>query len=223
MKKLIILLALFTIVLTLSGCEDLCVGSECVTGEGTGNSNIDTTIIPYMHINGEGAEVEREGVLLFEYESVDFVKYQFSYLSCTCRAANLNYWQVMYIEIYKTGAVKQISFGEVDAPGTHKYNAGLWGDSSPTPGPSADYSDGKYFNEFVEDYIPWLVGKTQADLEGVNLFKDTSVNSYHGLFNDTEITDAGDLIDDFAGSSVSTNNMLRAVKVVLDYHEENYN
>ena len=31
-----------------------------------------------------------------------------------------------------------------------------------------------------------------------------------------------DLIDTFAGSSVSTNNLLRVVKVLLDYHETNY-
>lgn len=223
MKKLFVFIALFAIVGVLSACDSLCVGSECVEGSGGGgNADIDTTIIEYTHINGEGTEVEREGVLLFEYESIEFVKYQFSYLSCTCRAPNVNYWQVMYIEINKEdGSVRQISFDEVDAVDkTHVYKAGLWGDSSPTPGPSQDYSDGKYFAEFEDEFIPWLVGKTLADFEGISVFKNTP---YHGVdYNTVTIDDDNGMIDSFAGSSVSTNNMIRAVKVLLAYHGEKY-
>ena len=172
MKKALIFIALFTILGTLTACDSLCVGSECV--EGGGSVDIDTTIIDYMHINGEGTEVEREGVLLFEFETAEYVKYQFSYLSCTCRAPNVNYWQVMYVEINKAdGSVRQLSFDVVDAiDKTHVYNAGLWGDSSPTPGPSMDYTDGKYFKDFVDDYVPWLVGKTADDLDGISVFKN---------------------------------------------------
>jgi len=234
MKKLLLLIGTLLIVFTLSACDDACVGAECIVTAATENEEpCDTTepvdteepvetvcpvetgtrvdnVIPYVHINGEGHEVDRNAFLLFEYESRDYVKYQVSYLSCTCRSAAVNFWNVAYIEVNKSlNTVRFLSFGAES--GGH-YNGGMWGDSSPTP-------SGKTLTDFENDYIPWLVGQSLESLEGISVFSN---EDYFGISNTGTISDQG-LIDSFAGSSVSTNNMLRIVKETLKYHEENYN
>lgn len=184
-------------------------------------------LIYYDHINGHGDVVtDHVAYILFEEEMLGFVKYQVAYLACTCRPADVNFWNTMYIEVNKfTDDVNFISFGYDDPTSGHPYTAGMWGDSSPTP-------SGKTKEDFAEQFIPWFFGKTMEDLDGINVFKDTSVESYFGITNDKAIDDATwtdpdtgdviDLIDDYNGSSVSTNNMLRIVQSILEYHEEYY-
>ena len=234
MKKLVLVIGTLLIAFTLTACGDACVGAECIitaaeetedpidtedpvdcedpvdTEEPVETGTLVDNVIPYLHINGEGHEVDRNAFLLFEFESRDYVKYQVGYLSCTCRAAKVNFWNVAYIEINKsTNDVRFLSFG-LESSG--HYNGGMWGDSSPTP-------SGKYLSDFEADYIPWLIGQSLETLDGISVFTNLD---YHGVLNTTTISDQG-LIDSFAGSSVSTNNMLRIVKETLKYHEENYN
>lgn len=228
MKKLVLLIAALVLTLALSGCSDLCVGTDCITGGETpgtedpadctedpdGSGGEPSNAIPYDHINGHGIVVEDfNGYLLFEYEMRDYVKYQVTYLSCTCRNPDINYWQVMYIEINKSSnTVRNISFGAVfDVSTGHDYTPGMWGDSSPTP-------NGKYLEDFETDFIPWLLDKSLTDLDGISVFTN---DDYHGIQNTANIAET-DLIDSFAGSSVSTNNMIRITKSMLEYHEENY-
>lgn len=220
MKKIILLVASFILVLSLSACGDVCVGVECVGGAGGSEP-----VIVYEHINGHGVQVDRNAYILFEYEQRDYVKYQITYLSCTCRDASLNYWNVAYVEVEKsTNKIQKISFG-TDGSEPHEYIGGMWGDSSPTPA-------GKTLKNFEDEFIPWLVGKAPADFEGISVFK---TGDYEGISNtgslgDTSYTytdtngdtQTGDLVDDYTGSSVSTNNMLRVMKLLLDYHVTNY-
>jgi hypothetical protein len=237
MKKLLLLMGVFVVVLSLSACSDLCIGVECITGETNTDDPINDEptddeptddeptddepvcdepeeiegLLSFIHINGEGVETERPLFVLFEYESRDFVKYQISYLSCTCRNANVNYWQVAYVEVNKNdGSIRTISFN-ADGEDGH-YTAGMWGDSSPTPA-------GHTLQDFEERFIPWLIGKTLADFEGISVFTN---NSYHGVVENTSTIAEQDLIDDFAGSSVSTNNLIRSMTRLLEYHNENY-
>ncbi len=212
MKKVVLMVTLLLTVFTLTACEDVCVGPECYT-DGGSSANAETDfMVPFTHINGHGEETDKFGYLLYEYEVRDYVKYQITYLSCTCRPADFNYWQVMFIEINKfSNDVRTISFGYDDESSDHPYTAGMWGDSSPTP-------SGKTLEDFEADFIPWLVGKSQEDLQGIQVFTN---DDYYGISNDTTI-DNQDLIDDFAGSSVSTNNMIRIVKSLMEYHSENY-
>ena len=238
MKKILLIMGTILVVLTLSACSDLCIGVECITGDPATEDPIDDDpidddpvdeepvddepiddnpvlevdgVLSFIHINGEGVEVERPLFVLFEYESRDFVKYQISYLSCTCRNANVNYWQVAYVEINKNdGTLQTISFGPDGEEG--HYTAGMWGDSSPTPA-------GHILQDFEERYIPWLIGKSIDDFQGISVFTN---ENYHGVVqNETTISEQ-DLIDDFAGSSVSTNNLIRSMKRLLEYHNENY-
>ncbi|MDC0558916.1 hypothetical protein OAO42_00740 [Candidatus Izimaplasma bacterium] len=207
MKKVYLLIASFLLIFALAACDSACVGPECAEGGGT-----DDAAIPFTHVNGHGAEVDRTSYLLFEYELATYVKYQITYLSCTCRDAAVNYWQVAYVEInISTNDIKTISFGQ-DGEDGH-YIAGMWGDSSPTPG-------GKTTQDFVDDFLPWLVGKSLTDLEGITVFSN---DSYFEIPANTTAIPEQELIDDFAGSSVSTNNMIRVMKELLRYHEENYN
>jgi hypothetical protein len=234
MKKLVLLISTLLIAFTLTACDDACVGAECILTAEVGNDEpcepvdpVDPVepvepvcpveegtyvenAIPFIHINGEGHETDKLAFLLFEYEARDYVKYQVSYLSCTCRSASVNFWNTAYIEINKyTNDVRYLSFG-VESGG--HYNSGMWGDSSPTP-------SGKTLGDFEADYIPWLIGQSLETLDGISVFTNAD---YHGVQNTTTIPEQ-DLIDSFAGSSVSTNNMIRIVKEMLSYHEENYN
>ena len=225
MKKILLLLVTLVSVLTLAGCNDVCVGTDCADDDVVTVTQPEVEgLIFYDHINGHGVVVEdHNAFILFEEELQGWVKYQVAYLSCTCRPSDVNYWNVIYIEVNKyTDDVRLISFSQDDPNSTHPYTPGLWGDSSPTPG-------GKYMEDFAEQYIPWLIGKTMEDLDGISVFTN---EDYHGILNTKTIDDATytdpdtneeiDLIDDFAGSSVSTNNMLRIVKSILEHHEENY-
>ena len=209
MKRILLVFSVLIIVFTLSACDDVCVGPECVTGE-TGGVTSDS-IIKFTHVDGHGAESEKDAYLLFEFETTNYVKYQISYLSCTCRDANVNYWQVAYIEINKyTNDVSYLSF-ELDPEG--HYRGGMWGDSDPIP------TNNKTLEDFETDFFPWIVGKTLTDFEGISVFTN---EEYHGIQNTTDIAEQ-DMIDDYASSSVSTNNIIRIVKTLLEYHEENYN
>ena len=214
MKKILLFITTLLIIFTLAACDDACVGAECiVTGSGSGSTGDETTndyVLPFIHINGEGHETEKEAYILFEFAARDYVKYQVSYLSCTCRSASVNFWNVAYFEINKnTNDVRFLSFGKES--GDH-YIGGMWGDSSPTPA-------GKTLTDFETDYFPWLVGQDSNTLDGISVFKN---DDYFGIQNTTTISEQG-MIDSFANSSVSTNNLLRITKELLAYHEANYN
>lgn len=224
MKKLLLMLVSIMFVFALTACDDLCVGPECITGPvddntddtgddttDTGGTNVDN-VLPFVHINGHGEETEKNGFILFEVEVRDYVKYQVAYLSCTCRDKVVNYWQVAYIEINKyTNDVRTISF-TTDGEGGH-YTPGTWGDSSGDAN-----QNGVTFEMFETDFFPWLVGKTSADLDGIYFFGN---GTYFDVTNTTPIAET-DLIDEFAGSSVSSNNLIRIVKELLAYHDTKY-
>lgn len=175
-------------------------------------SELPDTVLTFQHLNGHGDVVERYAYLLFEYEMRDYVKYQIAYVACTCRAPEVNYWKVAYVELNKTDySIRKISF---TADGTGHYTAGFWGDSDPIPsGNNATLED------FESMFIPWLIGKTSSDLEGIEVF--TNATYAGGIKNEKTIAET-DLIDFFAGASVTTNNMIRVMKVLLAYHEQHY-
>lgn len=200
MRKVLVLLLLVVVSFGLFACKDS--GSE-------ENSNI----LKFDHLNGHGDVVERDAYLLFEYEMRDYVKYQIAYVACTCRAPEVNYWKVAYVEISKKdNSIKTISYRQ---DGTGHYTAGFWGDSNPVPSGNMPTLE-----DFEEKFIPWLVGKNLSDLEGIEVF----TNDYYTggeIKNETTIAET-DLIDFFAGASVTTNNMIRVMKVLLEYHEQHY-
>lgn len=241
MKKLLLITVLFFLVFTLSACEDMCIGSECILSD-NGNENpdpnpdqdiecdvcedcpeveeIDGTVvqnaIQYGHINGHGVVTDKNAFVLLEFKLRDYIRYQVTYLSCTCRPADLNYWQVAFVEIsLKTSSVPSeiITLSFNDDSGGH-YTAGMWGDSITR----TDIDYGRTREDFETEFIPWIVGKSLADFDGISVFTN---DDYFGIQNTTVIAET-ELIDGFAGSSVSTNNMIRVMKSLLEYHVEKY-
>lgn len=199
MKRFLLLALVFVASLSLYGCNN-------------GSSKDADNILKFDHLNGHGDIVERNAYILFEYEMRDYVKYQLAYVACTCRAPEVNYWKVAYVEISKVdNSLKKISFGE---DGTGHYTAGFWGDSDPVPSGNIPTLE-----DFETKFIPWLEGKTLATLKGIEVFtNDTYVG---GVKNTTTIAET-DLIDFFTGASVTPNNMIRVMKVLLAYHEKTY-
>ncbi len=181
-------------------------------------STIETEPLAYAnltwpHLDGHGTESMFDAPVLFEYETRDYVKYQVSYLSCTCRAPKDNYWSTVYYEIDKnTGEVLTMSY---DYESSDHYIAAFWGDSSPIPDTGVTYDD------FKSDFIPWLEGQTLEDLDGINIFYDDTPGVYSEFAN-TKAIDEPEMIDAYSGSSVSTNNMIRITKALLAYHQTTY-
>jgi len=206
MKKLLTIVAAFLLIFVLVGCE------ANTTTTATPTSGI--TILEFPHLDGHGSEIMKQMPILFEYEMRDYVKYQISFVACTCRSPRDNYWSVAYVDISKTtGEILYISF---DKDSSGHYEAGVWGDSNPIPETGITYE-----NHFKVDFIPWLVGQTAESLDGINIFYDVTPAVYSDYANTKPINEP-EMIDAYAGSSVSTNNMIRVMKTLLAYHNEKY-
>ncbi len=167
MKKLYKLLAGFlTCVLVFAGvaCKKGDDGSSTDSGAGCGSGTMTleeinkylndkdefdmsnaVALIPFAHINGPQKIWDFYALINYVYTNRPdgYVKYQVTYLSCTCRTADVNYWQTAYVEItipesgnVEDAVLKTLSFDkdiqDSDlAPGDTNYTAGFWGDSSP--------------------------------------------------------------------------------------------
>lgn len=183
-------------------------------------------IVPFNHVNGPRDEWKFYALINFEYEDIaeGYVKYQVTYLSCTCRTADVNYWSTAYIEldIPESGEASDIKLQKLsfDLDGTGHYIAGYWGDSSPIYSGNnivATYEktenpNGGFYPSIKEDYIPLLVGKTKAELDQYNFVDDLKTA---GVMSQ-------DMYDSFTGASVSTNNILRILHAVFKYHASEY-
>lgn len=224
MKKLVILIAAIALVLSLSACGDVCVGPEClgVVSEDTSGADSYTAgdgfAVPFVHLNGEGHETDMNARVLLEWNKTSgYIIYQVTYLSCTCRPGNVNFWNTVYLEINKeTNDIRTISFEKSvnsDGEETH-YTGGAWGDSS-----GVAEQNGVTYEMFKTEFFPWFIGKTSADLDGLNVWSNGTL---YGDFTNTGMTIDSDTVDSFAGSSVSTNNFLRVIIAMLAYHESKY-
>ena len=198
-------------------------------------------LIPFTHINGPKAEWNFFALVNFEYNSdYVFYKYQVTYLSCTCRTSDINYWQTAYVELScpLSGKVDDVVLRRLsfDYDGTGQYLAGFWGDSGVThaiPG-----SKNITYEDIKTGFIPYLVGKTYNELssyDNYDIYKadgtfigtyddvvfaipdDDFANKMEGvIINGEQVT-----IDTFNGASVSTNNILRMVLSLMEYHAAN--
>jgi len=247
MKKLLSLVMMLLMSVTLvAGCKDDDKKGATTLEDVNAflndkvNMNMDlantVAIIPFNHVNGFGHEWKFYALVNFQYKEATYVKYQVTYLSCTCRSADVNYWQTAYIELSlpvkaQNVRLQKLSFGSDGGI----YTAGFWGDSSPIHDESdptkivATYDEyipttqekgywttndegveGYYYptikNEFVEDL---LIGKTGAEIAQYNKMRDMY---QAGVMSE-------ELFDSFTGASVSTNNILRILHAMFKYHE----
>ena len=167
-------------------------------------------IIPINHINGPRHEHDFYAFVNFKYKARNYIKYQITYLSCTCRSADVNYWMTAYVELtlpdsgnIEDSKIRTLSF-DYDAEG--HYLAGFWGDSNPTPA-------GNTYEEFKEQYIPFFVGKDYAYIKTLDVVEDIDPALYAEGEGRENLT-----LDTFTGSSVSTNNIIRMLNALYEYH-----
>lgn len=194
------------------------------------------TLIPFTHINGPRVEWDFFAIVNFEFDAGLYYKYQVSYLSCTCREPDVNYWQTMYVEltapiISPSIEVQYISF---DTDGTGHYIGGFWGDSGVN---GYDINgNGMTYEGIKKGFLPYLVGKTKEEINQWSTYDDIDADDFNKEMGDVEIvklgrTDNGDgtftyfekepqkvTYDTFNGSSVSTNNIIRVLNSLLEYH-----
>ena len=164
-------------------------------------------LIPFNHIDGPKNEWKFYAIVHFQSKEATYVKYQVTYLSCTCRDKNVNYWSTAYIEMTTpknsdNAKLRALSF---DQDGTGHYTAGYWGDSDPIP-------NGTTYQDIKDKFIPLLINKTHTQIDSYNTV--VQMNSADVL--------SDELYDEFTGASVSTNNILRMLHAVFDYHAKTW-
>ena len=177
-------------------------------GEGTmGNA---VAVIPISHINGPREETNFYAFVNFKYKARNYIKYQVTYLSCTCRSADVNYWMTAYVELTLPESKKiedsEVRYLSYDRDPNDHYSVGFWGDSDPTPA-------GATYEQFKAEYIPYWFGKNYGYLNTLSVVEDIKPEDYAAGEGRSNLT-----IDAFSGSSVSTNNMIRMLNALFEYH-----
>lgn len=177
-------------------------------GEGTVANAV--AVIPINHIDGPRNETNFYAFVNFKYRARNYIKYQITYLSCTCRKADVNFWQTAYVELslpkngkIEDATVRTLSF---DKDSTDHYLAGFWGDSNPTPA-------GATYEMFKDEYIPFFIDKDYNYIKTLKVQEDIDPTMYA-----TGAGREGLTLDTFTGSSVSTNNIIRMLNALFEYH-----
>ncbi len=177
---------------------------------GEGSKANPVAVIPIDHIDGPGNESQFYAFVKFKYVARDYIKYQISYVSCTCREASVNFWQTAYLELslpeskkVEDSVIKTLSY---DKDPSGKYMVGTWGDSNPIP-------NGTTYEQIKTEYIPYYVGKTLGSISGFSTIKDIDKADYSKGDGRSAYT-----VDSFSGATVSTNNILRLLLAAGKYH-----
>ncbi len=169
-------------------------------------------IIPIAHIDGPQNESKFFAFVNFKYKARDYIKYQITYLSCTCRAASVNYWQTAYVELTmpesKNADDVVVKFFSFDRDPSGEYLGGFWGDSNPTPA-------GVGYGQFKNEFVPHFVNKTNSYIKTLSTMDDINLNDYKSGEGRADYE-----LDTFTGSSVSTNNIIRMLNALMTYHLE---
>lgn len=180
---------------------------------GPGTTVNPVAIIPMKHIDGPKNNSDVYAFVNYQYEGRDFVKYQVSYISCTCRPAAVNYWNTAYMELSLPSSgnpddvvLKYLSFDD-DSNG--EYQAGLWADSAPTP-------SGITYETLKAEFVTYFNGKDYTYLQELDTIEDIDKAEYK-VGEGREDYDA----DALTGATVSTNNIIRITNAMLDYHVQN--
>ena len=216
MRKIILAVFLCLLMLCVSAAADeLSIGdvnaflnSTAKLGEGSKANQV--AVIPFSHIDGPQEEDLFYAFVPFKYVARSYIKYQVTFISCTCRSADVNVWSTAYVELtlpssgkIEDAAVRTLSF---DADSTGHYLGGFWGDSNPPPtAPNATYEKVK------AEMIPYYIGKTYGQLMGLGTIADiTDYSEGEGRENLS--------IDAWTGATVSSNNILRILQALYAYH-----
>ena len=206
-KKLLFMCMLLVFMLAAVSCADELslsdvnhfLNTSAKIGEGTKANQV--AVIPFNHIDGPKEEDLFYAFVPFKYVARNYVKYQITFLACTCRPADLNVWSTAYVELTLPSSGKiddaEVKFLSYDSDSTGHYSGGFWGDSNPSPiAPKAT------FEKFKAEMFPYFIGKKYSELKGYNEISDFK------NFN----------VDAWTGATVSSNNNLRAIQALFAYH-----
>lgn len=168
-------------------------------------------VIPFNHIDGPQEEDLFYAFVNFKYQARGYIKYQVSYISCTCRSADVNYWSTLYLDLtlpesglLDDAEIRTLSF---EKDGTGKYDAGFWGDSNPIP------TGGQTFEMIRDQYLPFYMGKTYGQLKNYSTIADIKAEDYAAGEGRADLT-----LDAWTGATVSTNNVLRILQAMFQFH-----
>ena len=215
LKRIFAVLLCLTLLVSLAVADELSLGEvnaflngSAKLGEGTKANAV--AVIPFSHIDGPKEEDLFYAFVPFKYVARSYIKYQVTFLSCTCRSADVNVWSTAYVELttpssgkIEDAAIRTLSF---DADSTGHYLGGFWGDSNPPPtAPNATYEKVK------AEMIPYYIGKTYGQLMGCSTIDDFA--DYAEGEGRADLT-----VDAFTGATVSSNNILRIVQALFAYH-----
>ena len=206
LKKLFMCMLLVFVVAAVSSADELSLSdvnnflnTSAKIGEGTKANQV--AVIPFNHIDGPKEEDLFYAFVPFKYVARNYVKYQITFLACTCRTADLNIWSTAYVELTLPSSGKiddaEVKFLSYDSDSTGHYLGGFWGDSNPSPiAPTAK------FEKFKAEMFPYFIGKKYSELKAYN-----------------EVSDFKDFnVDAWTGATVSSNNNLRAIQALFAYH-----
>lgn len=178
---------------------------------GEGSKANPVAVIPMNHIDGPQEEDLFYAFVPFKYKARNYIKYQVTFISCTCRSADVNLWSTAYLELtlpesgkLADASIRTLSF---DLDSTGHYMGGFWGDSNPVP------TGGQTFEQFKAEWLPFYQGKTYAQLKDLNTIADINLADYQAGEGRSELT-----LDAWTGATVSSNNILRMVQAMFQYH-----
>jgi rhodanese-related sulfurtransferase len=185
------------------------LNTSAALGEGSKANPV--AVIPFNHIDGPREEDTFYGFVTFKYVARNYIKYQVSFVSCTCRSADVNFWSTAYLELtlpesglLDDAAIRTLSF---DKDSTGHYSVGVWGDSSPIPTAPQTYE------LITTEYLPYYVGKTYGQIKGLNTTFDIDLADYQTGEGRGEYT-----LDAYTGATVSINNVLRVLHAMFKHH-----
>jgi hypothetical protein len=233
MKKRVFLFVLLSLTLSLAACSTTPEAETPINGGttlecGTGDLTLDQinaylndsadmgpgsianviAIVPINHIDGPRNESSFYAFVHFKYVARDYIKYQITYLSCTCRAASVNFWQTAYVELTlpesKAANDVVLRYVSFDRDPNDTYTVGFWGDSDPTP-------EGVTYATF-KNFINYFIDKDYEYISSLDTMDDINIDDYRA--NGRENFS----LDTFTGSSVSTNNVIRMLHAIMEYH-----
>lgn len=160
-------------------------------------------IISYEHVK-HGDREDYGAVILFEYEMDNYTKYQISFLSCSCRAASVNYQHLMYVELNNNNASpEEATIRDLDFH--------YWGDSMVNP------ENGLTYKMFQEEFMPYLIYKSKQDLKGITTLRD--LKDVEAVERNGQVVD---FVDAYSGATVSVDNTLSILHALFDYHTDKY-
>ena len=209
LKRLSIILMCLVLLMPLAHAAEISLGdvndflnSTAKLGPGTKANQV--AVIPINHIDGPKEEDLFYAFVPFKYVARSYIKYQVTFISCTCRSADVNVWSTIYLELttpssgkISDSAIRTISF---DADSTGHYLGGFWGDSNPPPtAPTAT------FERFKAEWLPFYKDKTYGELKALGTIADITAEG------------APD-VDAWTGATVSSNNVLRIIQATFNYH-----